>query len=267
MKFAKSVYIIWYRDILRFWKNKVRVVTGMSFPLLWLLIFGNGISASLSLPVPGVKFVQFLFPGVISQFLLFTATFAAVSILQDREFGFLKEILVSPISRTSIAVGKVFGGATTAVFQALPILIFAPLINIELNVKMVLLLLPAMFLLGLSLSALGVTIVSRIKSLDAGQYVFQFVSFPLIFLSGAVFPLVNLPRWLDIATKLNPFSYGVDLLRKIVFTNSNLPSAAIEKLSPQINGQPVSILTDLVIITTFTIVLVAISSIAFRKTD
>lgn len=266
-QFFKGIYIIWYRDLLRFWRNKTRVITGLSFPLLWLLIFGNGISSSLSLPIPGVKFVHFLFPGVIAQFLIFTAMFGAVSILQDREFGFMKEILVSPITRTSIALGKVFGGATTAALQGLTIIIFAPLVGIEITPKLVIELLPAMFLLALALSALGVATVARLKSLDSGQYVFQFIAFPLIFLSGAVFPLVNLPAWLNIATKANPISYGVDILRKIVFETSNLPSFAIEKLSPQINGAPVTLAFDLAIIIAFTIVLVALSTLAFKKTD
>lgn len=267
MEAVKGAYVIWQRDLLRFWRNKARVLTGMSFPILWLLIFGNGISASLSLPVPGVKFVQFLFPGIISQFMIFMASFAAVSILQDREFGFLKEILVSPIPRVSIALGKVIGGATTATLQSLTILILAPLVGIHLTLRMVLELLPATFLLALMLSAFGVTLVSRLKSIDSGQYIFQFVTFPLVFLSGAVFPLVNLPRWLDIATKLNPVTYGVDMLRKIVFTTSNLPPAAITHLSPKLFDKPVSIHTDLLIVGSITLLFVAISSLAFTKSD
>src|SRR5437870_9072413 len=102
--FLRGVFVIWYRDILRFWRNKTRVASGFSFPILWLLIFGNGISASLSLPVPNIKFVQFLFPGILAQYLIFTSMFSAISILQDREFGFLKEVLVSPISRSAIAL-------------------------------------------------------------------------------------------------------------------------------------------------------------------
>lgn len=172
-QFFKGVYIIWYRDLLRFWRNKARVLTGLSFPLLWLLIFGNGISASLSLPIPDVKFVHFLFPGVIAQFLIFTATFAAVSILHDKEFGFMKEILVSPISRSSVTIGKVLGGATVATLQGLTIIIFAPLVGISPTAKLILELIPEMFLLACGLSALGVAVVARLKSIDAGQYIFQ----------------------------------------------------------------------------------------------
>ena len=138
--FLRGIYIIWFRDLLRFWRNKTRVVTGFSFPVIWLLIFGNGISASLSLPVPNFKFVQFLFPGAIAQYLIFNAMFSAISILQDREFGFLKEVLVSPINRTAIAVGKILGGATTATIQSLPVFILGPLIGVTLTFKMIILL-------------------------------------------------------------------------------------------------------------------------------
>ncbi len=261
----KGIFIIWYRDILRFWRNKIRVVSGLSFPILWLLIFGNGISASLRLPIPGVKFVQFLFPGIIAQNLIFVASFAAVSILQDREFGFMKEILVAPIPRTAIAIGKVLGGATTAAIQASTILIFAPLVGIHLSLKLVLEIIPAMLLMALTLSAFGVTIVAKLKSLDSGQYIFQFVTFPLIFLSGAVFPLINLPRWLDITAKLNPVSYAVDILRRVVFTTSNLPSSA-DVLFLKVNGHSGYGL-DLLVTIGFAVVLTLLSALAFRQTD
>lgn len=263
--FLRGTLIIFYRDLLRFWRNKTRLITGFTFPILWLLIFGNGISSSLSLPVPNIKFVQFLFPGVIAQYLVFTAGFSAISILQDREFGFLKEILVSPVDRTAIAIGKMLGGAVTAVLMALPIILLGPTIGVELNFKMIAILVPAMFLLALSLSALGVAITTRMKSLDAGQYIFQFINFPIIMLSGAVFPLRNLPQWLDIATKVNPISYAVDLVRRVVFENSQIPSQAINALSPTINGHVVGTGWEIAIVAGFTIIMLFLGSQAFRE--
>src|SRR3989344_8899976 len=170
-QFIKSVWVIWYRDLLRFWRNKVRLIGGLAFPILWLLIFGVSLSSSLTLPVPGIRFVDFLFPGVIAQFLIFISMFGAISILQDREFGFLKEILVSPASRTAIALGKILGGASSAFLQALPIIILGALMGISVSLLMLLALIPAMILLAIALSALGVAIVSPMKSLDAGQYI------------------------------------------------------------------------------------------------
>lgn len=263
--FFRGIYIIWFRDLLRFWRNKTRVITGFSFPIIWLLIFGNGISASLSLPVPNFKFVQFLFPGAIAQYLIFNSMFSAISILQDREFGFLKEVLVSPISRTSIAIGKILGGATTATLQSLTVLILGPIIGVSLTFKMVFLLIPAMFMLSLVLSSIGVSVTSRMKSLDAGQYIFQFIAFPVVMLSGAIFPLHNLPIWLDILTKINPITYAVDILRRIIFENLNLPPQVIATLSPTINGKVISVGYELIIITLFTVILVVLASRAFKN--
>ena len=261
----QGIFIIWYRDLLRFWRNKTRVVTGFSFPIFWLLIFGNGISASLSLPVEGLKFIQFLFPGIIAQYLIFSSMFSAISILQDREFGFLKEVLVSPINRTSIALGKILGGATTASLQALPILFLGPLVGISLTLKSVLLLIPAMYMLALILSSMGVVITSRMKSLDSGQYIFQFIAFPILMFSGAMFPLHNLPAWLDLLTKINPISYAVDILRRIVFENLNLPEQAIALLSPTINGHSIPVSQEIAIVLAFMLFLIFLASKAFRK--
>lgn len=263
--FLRGVYIVWYRDLLRFRRNKTRVVTGFSFPVIWLLIFGNGMSASLSLPVTGFKYVQFLFPGAIAQYLIFNSMGSAISILQDKEFGFLKEVLVSPINRTAIAIGKILGGATTATLQSLTVFVLGPVIGVELNLKMVLLLIPAMFALSLVMSAIGVAVTSRMKSLDAGQYMFQFIAFPIIMLSGAIFPLHNLPVWLDILTKINPITYAVDILRRTVFENLNLPPQVIATLSPTINGNVISVGYELVIITVFTVTLVVLASRAFKN--
>ena len=264
-KFFSDVYIIWSRELIRFWRNKVRVLSGFSFPILWLAVFGTGLSASLSLPVPGVKFIDFLFPGVISQYTIFIAMFAAISILQDREFGFLKEILVSPASRTAIALGKILGGASSAFLQALPIIILGALMGISVSLLMLLALIPAMILLAIALSALGVAIVSPMKSLDAGQYIFQFITFPITMLSGAFFPLRNLPLWLDILTKINPLSYTVDLMRRIVFTFADMPPEAVTALSPVIGGRVPSIAFEVVVTLAFCVAMTFIASLAFRK--
>lgn len=264
-KFFRGIFIIWYRELLRFWRNKTRVATGFSFPILWLLIFGNGISASLKLPVPNVKFTQFLFPGVIAQYLVFTSMFSAISILQDREFGFLKEILVSPIRRSAIALGKIAGGATTVLFQAFPILILGPLVDVPLGIATIVYLFLAIAMLALALSAIGVAITARMRSLDAGQYIFQFISFPLVMLSGAMFPLRNLPWWIDILTKINPISYAVDALRRIVFEGLGFPTRVITALSPTIDGAVIPLGYEVGIVLGFTLVLIMIASRSFER--
>lgn len=264
-KFLNDTYVIWYRELLHFWRNRIRVLTGFSFPILWLAIFGTGISASLSLPVDGLNFIDFLFPGVISQYLIFTAMFGAISILQDREFGFLKEILVSPTSRTAIALGKIAGSATSAFLQTLPILVLGPIVGVKYTVSLLLPLLPAMLLLSLALSAVGVALVARMKSLDAGQYVFQFITFPVVMLSGAFFPLRNLPQWLSIITKLNPLSYTVDFVRRVVFLHLHIPQSAITALSPTIHGKVPSLWLEGGITFAFALVLLFLATQSFKK--
>src|SRR3989344_3627599 len=264
-QFIKSVWVIWYRDLLRFWRNKVRLIGGLAFPILWLLIFGVSLSSSLTLPVPGIRVVDFLFPGVIAQFLIFMSMFGAISILQDREFGFLKEILVSPAPRSAIALGKVLGGASIALIQAMPIIILAPLAGIHISFDLAGNLLPPMILLAVILSAIGVAITSRLKSLDAGQYVFQFITFPLVMLSGAFFPLRDLPTWLDILTKINPLSYGVDLLRRIALDYAGMPREVITALSPTINGHVVALSTEYAVMIIFGVILFVFASRSFNQ--
>ena len=266
MQYLRTIYTIWYRDILRFWRNKLRVITGFSFPIIWLAFFGTGISASLTLPVTGITFLHFLFPGVMAQYLIFTALFGAISILQDREFGFLKEILVAPVSRSAIAIGKVFGGATSATLTVIPLVIIGPFIGVPVSVRMIIYLILSLALLSLCLSALGVAIVSKMKSLDSGQYIFQFITFPIVMLSGAFFPLRGLPMWLNILTKINPISYAVDIIRRTVFMNFDGTQDVATSLSPTINGNVLSMQFEILIVVVFTILMILLASRAFNST-
>ena len=262
-----AILIIWYRDLLRFWRNRIRMVGSFIFPILWLLVFGLGLSASLTLPVPELKFVMFLYPGILAQFLIFTSMFSAITILQDREFGFLKEILVSPIPRSAVAIGKILGGATTGFINLLPVILLAPVVDVGLSWAMIAELIPALALLSLALSALGVAITSKLKSLESGQYVFQFIMFPLVMLSGAFFPLRNLPEWLNILTKLNPISYAVDLIRRIVMNHQDISRDVVDFLSPTIDGRVVSMGFEFAVVAYFTIALIILASYFFSRSD
>ena len=261
-----SILIIWHRDLLRFWRNKTRVIGSFMFPILWLAVFGIGISATVSLPAPGIRFLDFLFPGILAQFLIFTAMFGAISILQDREFGFLKEVLDSPAPRIAVAIGKILGGATSAFISIIPVIILGRVVGVHVTVKMILLMLPALAMLAIALSGLGVAIVSRLKSLDSGQYVFQFIMFPLTMLSGAFFPLSNLPTWLSILTKINPISYAVDMVRRIVLMNlPGVPDQAVTMLSPTINGSVPALSTEIIIVAIFMALVTSFAAWGFNR--
>ena len=216
MNSLRGVYTIWYRDILRFWRDKMRMISSVTFPLLFLFVFGSGLSARMGLLGPGIDFAQFMFPGIIGMTVLMSSFMAGISVVWDREFGFLKEVLVAPISRASVAAGKTLGAATIALLQGMIIMLFAPLIGISLSVWTILKVLPLMFLLAASLGSLGVLLATRIKSMEAFQAVMQMIMFPLVFLSGVFFPLQGLPTWMNILVKINPATYGIDPIRQVI---------------------------------------------------
>jgi ABC-2 type transport system permease protein len=244
MNTLRAIYIIWYRDIVRFRRDRARLVASLAQPLLYLLIFGTGLSSALSGSsgafggagsTSGLSYVQFIFPGIIGMAVLFSAIFGAMSIVWDREFGFLKEVLVAPIDRSAVAVGKALGGATQAMIQGLVLLVLAPLIGIDLSITMILALVPLTFVLAFSLSALGVAIASRMKSMQGFQMIMTFLMMPMFFLSGALFPLQGLPSWMNVLTRLDPAAYGMDPLRRVVLQTS-LPPAIVDRMGIDLFG-------------------------------
>ena len=216
MNSLRGVYTIWYRDILRFWRDKMRMISAVTFPLLFLFVFGSGLSTRMGLLGPGIDFAQFMFPGIIGMTVLMSSFMAGISVVWDREFGFLKEVLVAPINRASVAAGKTLGAATIALLQGMIIMIFAPVIGISLSGWTILKVLPLMFLLAASLGSLGVLLATRIKSMEAFQAVMQMVMFPMVFLSGVFFPLQGLPTWMNVLVKINPATYGIDPIRQVI---------------------------------------------------
>jgi len=216
MNNLRGVYTIWYRDILRFWYDKMRMISSVAFPLLFLFVFGSGLSSRMGFLVPGVDFTQFIFPGIIGMTVLMSSFMAGISVVWDRELGFLKEVLVAPISRASVAMGKTLGAATVALLQGTIILLFAPLIGVSFSIWTVLALLPLMFLLAASMGSLGILLATRIRSMEAFTAVTQLLMFPMVFLSGAFFPLQDLPGWMNILVKINPATYGIAPIRQVI---------------------------------------------------
>ncbi len=247
-----GTYIVWFRDIKRFWRDTPRRVGAFVQPLIYLFLLGTGLQAAFKIFAgTNVKYVKFMFPGILGMTVLFTAVFSAISILWDREFGFLKEVLVSPVPRTSVAVGKIFGGATQAMIQAaiLLVLMFFPFMygfSFE-TLGKALLLIPLTLLLAIGMTSIGVAISARMKSMEGFPMVMNLFLLPLFFLSGAMFPLQGLPVWMTFLTKINPLSYGVDMLRGIALRGvtlagntsllSKVPASVINSIPPQVRGQ------------------------------
>ena len=210
-----TIYIIWLRDLIRYVRQRSRLYSSIARPILWLFILGSGLRPSFG-AVQGFNYTQFIFPGIIAMALIFTAIQSAISVIWAREFGFLKEILVAPVPRTAVALGKAFAGSTLAVIQGTLILIFAPLVKVPIAWYNILVLIPAMFLISFALVGIGIIIASRMTSFEGFGTIMNFLVMPMFFLSGAVFPVAGLPAWLKYVVYANPLTYGVDLLRNIV---------------------------------------------------
>ena len=214
-------YTLWLREMVRFIRQKNRVFGALGQPLLFWLLFGSGFSASFrpSLSVE-MGYLEYFFPGILTMILLFTAIFSSFSIIEDRKEGFLQAILVSPAPRLSIVLGKVSGGATIALLQALLFLCLAPLAHIQLTFWSVAALILALWFLGLSLSAFGFCLAWRMDSVQGFHAIMMLILMPLLFLSGAFFPSTGLPLILKSLMAINPLTYGLSLIRHILYWNS-----------------------------------------------
>ena len=176
-----------------------------------------------------LDFTAFLFPGIVAMAILFTAVFSAVSIIWDREFGFLKEVLVAPVSRTAVALGKVAGGSTVAMFQGVIILLLAPLIGVTLMPDQIVVLLALMLLTAATMTSMGVLMAARMRSMEGFHMVMNFVLMPVFFLSGAFFPIQGVPLWMEWLARIDPMTYGVDPIRQVTLRGS-VPEFVLEAI-------------------------------------
>ena len=216
-----DIYTIWLREMIHYIRAKSRIITSLAMPILWLALLGTALGSMMEnspdLP-PGMNYIQYIAPGIIGMAILFTSLFSGVSIIFDREFGFLKEILVAPVSRVSIVLGKALGGTTTAMIQGMIMFVFAILLGVTFNSELgivggFLVVILFMFLIGLSFVSIGIAIASKIESMEGFQAIMSFLIMPMFFLSGALYPIDVLPTWLRMLTYVDPLTYGVDGLR------------------------------------------------------
>lgn len=226
----RAIKVVWRRELIRFRRDRLRIVTSLMQPILYLFVLGTGLSALVGATAGGLNMRTFLFPGVITLAVLFTAVFSAGSIVWDREFGFLREMLVAPVGRWSIVVGKCVGGATVATIQGLVLLACAGLVGVPYNPLMILLVAIELVLIALMITAFGVMIAARIKTFQAFMAMTQLLMLPMFFLSGALYPLTGLPGWLQALTVINPLTYAVDLVRRTIFAFVELTPAQAAQL-------------------------------------
>ena len=211
----RTIWVIAYRELLRFVQDRPRLFSSFSMPIIFLVIFGAGFGRLIGQMMPGVDYIQFMYPGILAMTVLMTSIMSGVSIVWDREFGFLKEVLVSPLNRSGVLAGKAVGAATIAIIQGAIMLVLAPIVNVPINLGTVLALLPLLLILSLALSGLGLLIGARMRSQQGFQIVMQLVIFPMMFLSGIFFPVSGVATWLEVLSKLNPVTYGIDAIRQV----------------------------------------------------
>jgi ABC-2 type transport system permease protein len=256
----RGTWVVAYRELLRFVSERSRIVSSLAFPLLFLVIFGAGFGKVIGSLAPGVDYIQFMYPGIVAQSVLTSSLFAGVSVVWDREFGFLREILVAPIGRSGIVLGKAIGATVTALLQVAIMLLLAPVLGVDLSPAIVLGLVPVVTILALGLSGLGILIASFMTSQQGFQLVIQLLIFPLIFLAGVFFPVNNVPDWLEVVSKVNPLTYGVDAIRQI-FLGSDVA------LGVTVLGHTMTILEEVALIGVMGAALLGGAVLAFNRQE
>jgi ABC-2 type transport system permease protein len=256
-----GIYTIWLREVRKFWRDKPRIIGATVQPALFLLLLGTGIGQGIPRAfdiepsarefAPGVPdYLTYIYPGIIAMTLLFTSVFSAISIIWDREVGFLKEVMVAPISRSAVAVGKTLGGSTVAMLQGCLMLAFAPFLHISLSWGTVLALLPLLLYISFSLTAMGIAAAARMRSMQGFTVIMNFLTLPMFFLSGAMFPIGGLPGWMTFLVTLNPLTYGVDALRSVV-----------------IGYHQYGVMQDLLVMGTFGVAMLVLAVMGFESRD
>jgi ABC-2 type transport system permease protein len=229
---ARAVKTVWRRDLIRFAGNRAQVMTWLVQPLLFLFVLGSGLQSLSAASTGGVDLKTFMFPGVLCVAVLFTAMVSAASLVWDRELGFLREMMVAPVSRTSIVVGKCLGGATIAASQGLIVLALAGLVDVPYDPLLLLGAFGLLVLLAFTVSAFGVMVAVTIKQAQTFTWVMQLAVFPMFFLSGALYPVAGLPAWLEVLNRINPLTYAVDPMRHLVFSHLDISEEARRTLDP-----------------------------------
>jgi ABC-2 type transport system permease protein len=229
---ARAVKTVWRRDLIRFLGNRAQTMTWLIQPLLFLFVLGSGLQSLSAASTGGVDLKTFMFPGVLCVAVLFTAMISAASLVWDRELGFLREMMVAPVSRTSIVVGKCLGGATIAASQGVIVLALAGLVDVPYDPLLLLGAFGLLVLLAFTVSAFGVLVAVTIKQAQTFTWVMQMAVFPMFFLSGALYPVAGLPAWLEVLNRINPLTYAVDPMRHLVFSHLDVSETARRTLDP-----------------------------------
>jgi ABC-2 type transport system permease protein len=265
----RAIKIVVQRDLIRTYQDRTRFLSTLVQPVLFLFVLGAGLSSLTKGATGSVDLRTFMYPGVLATSTLFTAMFSSISIVWDREFGFLREMLVAPIRRSSIILGKALGGAIVASGQGVIVLLLGLLVDVPLGPVLVLTLLGEIFLLSFTLTAFGLAIVARITQVQAVMGIMQMLLLPLSFLSGALYPLSGLPTWLGVLVRLNPLTYAVHPVRTAVFSHLTVSDEVLARLNPPITwfGWAVPTGVQLLLVAALGALLLGIAVRQFQKVE
>jgi ABC-2 type transport system permease protein len=250
---VSALHVIISREIKKFFREKTRLFSSLARPLIWLFLVGGGLSRIV--PVDsGVNYLQFFFPGILGMTILFNSIFSAISIIWDKEFGYMKVILVAPVSRTSIVVGKALSGTVVSTIQAAVVLLVFPLLGLSLSLLQIIMIIGISLLLSFAISSIGIFIATFYESFESFSVIMNFIVMPMFFLSGAMYPVRSLPDVLDLLSRLNPLTFGIDALKNVIFPY---------KLGPM--GPDFSICTDVGVILLVSVVFTVLGTLSFKK--
>jgi ABC-2 type transport system permease protein len=265
----RAIKIVWRRELTRYMADRLRMVTTLVQPLLFLFVLGAGLQRLASTGTHGVNLKTFIYPGILCIVVLFTAMFSAASIVWDREFGFLREMMVAPVRRSSIVIGKCIGGASVAAIQGVIVICLAGVVHVPYNVEMVVEVFLLQLLLAFTITAFGVMIAVRIKQMQSFMGVMQMVVTPMFFISGALFPASGLPGWLTVLNRIDPLTYAVDPMRRIVFSHLSISPLARHALDPGITwwGWRVPTLAEVAIVALMGLAMLAVAIWEFSATE
>ena len=251
----RPLYVICMREFVKFFREKSRLLGTLARPVLWLFVVGNGMN-SLIKPQVGFSYLQFIFPGMIGMTILFSSIFSSISIVWDREFGFMKEMLVAPISRLSIVIGKAISGTFISVAQAIIILVLTPLLGLHLTIMQFIEVVAVAVLVSFCITSLGILIAARLTSFDGFNIIMNFLVMPMLFLSGAMYPVTSMPPVLRHLTQINPLTYGIDAFKHVLLKNATPP------LGPEF-----SLPLDLFLIVSISAVMLTLAALSFRRKE
>lgn len=251
----RAIYVICNREFIKFFREKSRLLGTLARPVLWLFVVGSGMSALIK-PQAGFSYIQFIFPGMIGMTILFASIFSSISIVWDREFGFMKEMLVAPISRISIVFGKAISGTFLSVVQAVIILILAPILNIHMTLMQLIEVTAASLLVSFCITSLGILIAARLTSFEGFNVIMNFLVMPMLFLSGAMYPVSSLPAVLWELAHINPLTYGIDIFKHVLLRNSTPP------LGPEF-----PLFVDIMIVLAISTAMITLAALSFRRQE